>query len=189
MGLERPGEGFRGELAALVAVENPGGAVGPDRLLQAVNAEPAVQRVRDPPGQHLARIPIDHRHQVGEPVGKAHVSDIRAPNLVRMVDFQPAQQIGINLVPGMRPAGVRPRRHAREPQLPHQPLDPLAVDPVAQAAQVGRHLAAAVERMPRVFRVDQRQQFQFLPVRFRRAAGRVEERAGDARQCALAARR
>ncbi len=102
-------EGVRSELAALVAIENLRGAVGTERLLQAVHAEAAVQRVRDPPRQHLARVPVDHGHQVDETARQTHVGDVGGPDLVRMVDLHAAQQIGIDLVPGM---GSRPRRGA-----------------------------------------------------------------------------
>ncbi len=59
MPLEHPGERFRGELATLVAVEDFRVSVGPQSLLQAIHAESAVQRVRDPPSQHFARVPVD----------------------------------------------------------------------------------------------------------------------------------
>ena len=76
-----------------------------------------------------------------------------------------------------------------QPRHPHQPLRPLAADPVTHLPNVNQHLAAAVERMPRVFGVDQGQQRQFLGVWFRRLAGRVGRGSGDARQSALAGQR
>ena len=44
------------------------------------------------------------------------------------------------------PAGGGPRCHANQSQLAHQPLDPLAVDAMPQAAQIHLHLAAVVKR-------------------------------------------
>ncbi len=76
-----------------------------------------------------------------------------------------SKQIRIHLVLRVGAARVRSRRHARESQDAHQALDPLAVDPVPPAAQVHRDLAAAVERVPGVFGVNQSQQCQFLLVR------------------------
>ena len=54
----------------------------------------------------------------------------------------------------------------RKTQYAHQPLHAFAVDLVPQAAQVLLYLAATVKRMPRVFGINQRQQRQFLLVRF-----------------------
>jgi site-specific DNA recombinase len=112
-----------------------------------------------------------------------------APDLARAVDLQTPQQVGIGRVLGMGLAGVRSRRQAHQPQHPHQPLDALAIDPVPKAPEIGRHPAAAVEGMSRVFRVDQRQQFQVLRVRLRLPAGRVQDRAGNPGQHALPAGR
>ncbi len=189
MPLENPGERLRGELATLVAVEDFRDAVGPQGLPQAIDAKPAVQCVRDPPGQHLARVPVDHRHQIREPVRQPDVGDVGTPGLVGPVNLHPPQQVGVDLVLRVRAAGVRARRHARQPQHPHQPLHPLAVDPVAHLPQVDRHLAAAVERMPGVLRVNQCQQGQRPGVRFRPPARRVDRGTGNPGQFALAGQR
>lgn len=74
-------------------------------------------------------------------------------------------------------------------QYTHQPLNPLAVDPMPQAAQIHRHLAAAVERVARVFGVDQRQQRQFLFVRLCLRVRGIDAGAGDTRQFALPGQR
>jgi len=60
---------------------------------------------------------------------------------------------------------------------------------MAHLPQVDHHLAAAVERMPGVFCVNQIQQGQLPGVRFRHPAGRVGRGAGNPRQLALAGQR
>jgi len=60
---------------------------------------------------------------------------------------------------------------------------------MAQLTQIDHHLAAAVERMPRVFGINQSQQRQFFVVRFRHPAGRVGRGSGNPRQLALTGQR
>lgn len=81
--------------------------------------------------------------------------------------------------------GAMPAR----PSIPHQPLAPFAVDPMAQAAQVYRHFAAAVERLPRVFGVNRRQQRPFQFVRLSAQARRIDGGTGDTRPFALPGQR
>jgi hypothetical protein len=85
----------------------------------------------------------------------------------------------------MGAAGVGPRCHARERQYAHQPLDPLAVDPMSHAAQVYRHLAATVKRVPCVFGINLHQQCQFLLIRCGGQARRINGGAGNTRKLAL----
>src|SRR6516225_2051075 len=51
------------ELGALVAVEHLRPSVLAQRILQAVHAERRVHAVAEAPGQHLAAVPVDDRHQ------------------------------------------------------------------------------------------------------------------------------
>lgn len=62
-------------------------------------------------------------------------------------------------------AGVRPRCHSSQAQDPHQSLNPFAVDAIPFAAEMHHHLATAVERVERIFGVDQRK-YQFFIVRY-----------------------
>lgn len=57
------------------------------------------------------------------------------------------------------------------------------------AAQVYRHLAAAVERVPCVFSVDLPQQDQFLLVRFGNQVRGIDSGTGDTRQFTLSGQR
>ena len=88
------------------------------------------------------------------------------PHLIGPCHHHASEQIRIHAVLRMEATRVRPRRHARKTQYAHQSLHPLAVDLVPDPEQVLPDLAAAVKRMPGVFRVNQSQQCQFLLVRF-----------------------
>ena len=119
--LEDGGEFLRGELAALVAVEDLGFAVFGNGLLECFNAKVCRHRVRQPPGQYPPSGPVHDRHQVQETLLHRDVTDVGGPHLVRPIDGHAPQQVGINLVLGMRAAGVRFRRDCPQAQLLHQP--------------------------------------------------------------------
>jgi len=61
---QNAGKPRRGELATLIGVEDLRAAKPLQSLLQRLNAEVRLQRVRHPPRQHLARGPVHHRHQI-----------------------------------------------------------------------------------------------------------------------------
>ena len=115
------------------------------------------------------------------------VRDVRAPHLVRTVDRQTAQQVRVNPVLGVGHAGARlpvDRLHAHQP---HQTAHPVPADDHALAAQMARHLPAAVECMLQVQLVQpahQRQVLRALPKRLV-----VLRRATHAEQPALARQR
>lgn len=67
----------------------------------------------------------------------------------------PTQPVGRDLVLRVRPARGGPRRHAGQPQLPHQAWDPLAIDAAARRAEGKTPRAAAVERVSCVRLVEQ----------------------------------
>ena len=179
-------EYIAGELAALVAVEHLGLAMLSQGVFQAVHAERRFHAVADAPTQHPPGIPVDHSHQVGKASLQAHVGDVRTPDLIRPHHRHPTQQIGVHLVLWVRRAGVRPWRHPGQEHGAHEALYPLAVDPVATAKQVHHHLAATVERMARVFLIDQAlEHFVDLDEHHWLALG-VDRRARHAGQHALA---
>jgi len=171
LALEHAREGRAGELRALVAVEDLGPAVLAQRVFQAVHAERRVHAVAKPPGQYAPRVPVDDRHQVGEPARQPDVRYVRTPHLVRARDRHAAQQVGIDLVLRLRLARVRPRRHARQSHAAHQALHALAIDDAARSLQEHHHAPAAVERSARVFLVDQAAQQQVLGARLSRHRG------------------
>ena len=57
-----------------------------------------VHGVRQPPCQHRAARPVDHRYQIEEAPPDRNVGDVGRPYLVRPIDRQVAQQIGEDLV-------------------------------------------------------------------------------------------
>lgn len=89
-----------------VGVHDLGRPEAGDGLVQCLDAEVRLQRVRDAPGQHLARVPVHDRHQIEEPSPHPQIGDVRSPNLIGPIHPQPAQQVGIRLVPLRRLAGV-----------------------------------------------------------------------------------
>src|ERR1700761_592019 len=99
---QNTGKPRRGELAALIGVENLGVAKPLQSLLQRLNAEVSVHRVRDTPRQHLARGPVHHRHQIQKTAPHWYIRDVSTPDLVRTLNHQLPQQIRIDLVRGVR---------------------------------------------------------------------------------------
>src|SRR5208283_5113116 len=64
--LKDAGERLAGELAALVAVENLGPAVFPDRLLERLDAEAGLHRDRHPMRKHAPGEPVDDGDEIDE---------------------------------------------------------------------------------------------------------------------------
>src|SRR4051794_22151139 len=60
------GASFAGELRSLVGVEDVGPAMAGDRVFESGNAEVGIQRVRQPPCQHLAAEPVHDGDEVEE---------------------------------------------------------------------------------------------------------------------------
>src|ERR1700760_3014487 len=64
--LQNAGKARRGELAALVRIEDVRTAEPCQGFFQRLNAELNIHGVRHPPGQNLPRRPVHHRNQVEE---------------------------------------------------------------------------------------------------------------------------
>jgi len=71
------------------------------------------------------------------------ICDVRAPDLIRPVNRQSTQQMGVDLV--LRVWGAQPQLQVNrcQPDLAHQPPHPLARYTIALQPEVPRHLAAA----------------------------------------------
>ena len=86
---QAPGPFRRGELTSLIGVENlrntPGGT---HRTLQSLQAQIGSHGVGKRPAQHLARVPVHHRAQIGVAARHRHISDVGTPHLVGPVDGQ-----------------------------------------------------------------------------------------------------
>ena len=135
------------ELAALIRVHDLGWAEFVDRLVQRLEAELGLPltgrclhantergRVRYPPGQHLAGEPVHalrrlkaiayrpkDRHQREEPFAHRQIGDVGAPDLVGLIDAQPAQQIRLGLVALRRLAGIGFLLDRHQSHKAHQP--------------------------------------------------------------------
>ena len=102
-----------------------------------------------------------------------------------LLEFLYQKQMKVAACVRVRTAGVGPRRHPGQPHLAHQPLYPLAIDAVAGHAQEYHHLAAAVERAPRVLPVDQATEHQINFVDWHGPLPRIDRGARYACQNAL----
>ena len=130
---QHAGKAVAGELRALVGIEDFRHAVGLDGLFQTVHTEPGIHRVRQPPCQYLAAVPIDDRDQIDKAVQQPNIGDVGAPHLVGADDIDAPEQVRINLVLRMRLAGVGAGRHACQAQCLHQAPHPLAIDGIPTA--------------------------------------------------------
>src|SRR6266704_1991699 len=151
-----------GELRALVGIEDTGLAEPGERLAERLDAEPRRERVRQPPGQHPSRRPVDDRDQVEKPLVHRDVRYIARPHLVRLVNHLAAQEVRIDLVREVRLAGVALRPDRPQPELPHQPPDAPTADrnPLPRERHV--QSPAAVDRMVGENPVEPLQKIEFL---------------------------
>ncbi len=124
-------------------------------FFEGLDAEVGIHGVRQPPGQHAPARPVHDGHEVEKAPPHRDVRDVCAPDLVRPVDHEAAQQIGPLAVLGMGHRGARPLVNRREPYLRHQTTDPLAPDGVALPPEMARHLPAPVPRRLEELRIDQ----------------------------------
>jgi hypothetical protein len=85
---ERAGEGGRGELRALVNIEDLGLAKPCEGLLERRKAKRDVHRVRQAPCQHRPRRPVDDRHEIEKATPDRDVCDVGRPDVVRPLDPQ-----------------------------------------------------------------------------------------------------
>ena len=154
-------------------------------FLKRLDTEACVQRVRQPPGQDISARPVHGCHQVKEAAAHRDVGDIGAPDMVRALDRQGLEQIGVDPVLGVRSAGTRRPIDRLKPHQAQQTTGPAAADAHALAAQVADHLTGTVERILQKQRIDAPHQRQSLRAL---ALGRVIERgAPDRQQTALTA--
>jgi hypothetical protein len=148
-----PGEGR--ELRPLIGVHDLGRAELVDRLVQRLDAEVGLKRVRYPPSPHLAGVPVHDGDQIEEAFAHRQVGDVGAPDLVGPLDPQTAQQIGVGLVLLRGPAGVGLLVDRHQPHEAHQSSDPFPVHSMALVLQAPSHLPHAVERGIQELLVDQ----------------------------------
>src|ERR1700719_406589 len=85
-----------------------------------------------------------------KPLLHGDVGYVSGPHLVRMVDRLVAQEVWVDLVPGMPLAGVPLRPDRLQPELPHQPPDAPAANrnPLSQEPGAGGCRSFAQIRNP-----------------------------------------
>ena len=88
-------KGLRRELGTLVGVEDLRSAVGEDGLLEGLDAEAALHRVREPPREHAPAVPVDDGDQVQEAFSHWDEGDVGRVDLPGAVDGKAPKAIGI----------------------------------------------------------------------------------------------
>ncbi len=154
-----------------------------DRFVQRINAEAGLQSVGDAPGQHLTCMPIYNGHQIQEPAPHRQIGDVRTPDLIRPLNSQPSQKIGIDLVPLGGLAGVRFLVDRHEAHQSHQAADAFLIDNVAFVAQMSGHLANTKERRFQKLFIDHTHQIEVQFCLTLRLV--IKRRPGDRQQSAL----
>ena len=74
--------GRSGELRFLMYIHDFGFAVFGDGLFHRLNAKAGIQRVGEPPRQHLTRRPVHDGHKIKEPVRHWYLVNVATPDLV-----------------------------------------------------------------------------------------------------------
>ena len=119
------------------------------------------------------------------PRGPLQKGDVGAPDMVRPLDRQVAQQIWVNPVLRLQRAGARRPIDCLKPHQARRACGPMAPDPHALAAQVQRNPTSAAKRVLQERLVDaahRRQRLGALPLRLV-----VERGTSDRQQAALPA--
>ena len=98
-GFEPLCKGSPGELCTLIGVENLRLGVHKGAF-QGAKTEVTVTGDRDFPGHHVARQPVEERHQIDEPVEQANVRGIRTPDLIDARNRHLLQQVRRDLLAG-----------------------------------------------------------------------------------------
>ncbi len=127
---EPRGEGHTGELTALIAIEDLGAPVG-ECLLKGLETEGGVLGIRHHPRHDVAAIPIQNGHEKQKAPVHRDIGHVGAPHLIRVVNHEIPQQIGIDRMSRMRSAHVRARSHTCQAHEPHKSLDALAIHRIA----------------------------------------------------------
>ena len=76
------------------------------RFLDCLDAKVGLQRDRHPPGKDTAGEPVDDSRKIDEATRHRDVGDVHRPDLIGPNDWQVAQKVGVDFVPGGRFRGV-----------------------------------------------------------------------------------
>jgi hypothetical protein len=114
------------------------------RLFDGVDAKARFHRDRHAPTENTATEPVDDRGEIDEALGHRDVGDVHRPDLVGTLDFVGAQQVRIDRLLAVAPAGVGLAVQCFDAHPPHQPLHRTARHGHAFAQQLSPDLAHAV---------------------------------------------
>lgn len=142
--LERLGEIVAGKLCPLVRVEDLRHTISAQRLIEGMYAEIRLQGIGKPPGQDSTTVPVHDNAKIHKSPGHRDIGDVAGPHLIDMIDRKVSEQIRVNSVLRIGPAGVGFWVNRFDAHQPHKPLDPLAVDLTALSSEMPRHRSAAV---------------------------------------------
>jgi hypothetical protein len=129
-----------------------------DLVLGPMANKVSFQRVRDATGQNLPGKPVHDGDEIEEAATHGQVGDVGAPSLVGPFHPQPAEQIGVGLVPLRGSAGIGLLVDRHQSHEPHQPPDAFPVHDKPLVLQMSGHLADAVERSVQKLPVEQQHQ-------------------------------
>jgi hypothetical protein len=90
---------------------------------QGLDAEIRVQCVGEPPGEHVAGVPVDDGYQVEESSGHEDIGDVRHPDMVRPCYPGAAEQGRIDFMVRRRLSSTVVPVDGLEPHHAHQPMD------------------------------------------------------------------
>jgi len=121
--LEDGGKCFAGKLAPLVGVEYLRSAVFEQSFFERLNAESGVQRVGQSPGEDLSGGPVHDCYQVHKPPCHGDVGNISCPDLIRPVYGQPPQQVRVDRMLRLPPAGAWLGSQGFDPHDKHETAD------------------------------------------------------------------
>ena len=110
-------------------------------------------------------------------------TDVAGPGLIRMIDRNPFQKIGIDLMVEARETGPRLRINRLQPHSPHQTANPLRIDRISPCPQPRRHLRHPVKRRLRKLFIDPVHQHQVVGIIPLRLV--IHRRTGEAQEFTL----
>ncbi len=139
-----------GEWATLIGVEDLRATVAVNGFSHRIQTEVGGQRVGEPPGEYPARVPVDHGEQVEEAPAHRDGGDVGCPHLIRSLDREIAQEVGMDFIPPLPTRGVGLPVERFDPHARPQGADVLASRREALGPQEIAQHAGAGERVLKV---------------------------------------
>jgi hypothetical protein len=148
-GLQGADVGMARELAALIRVEDfrLRLAEGP---IDGHEHEIHFQALIQLPTHHITRIPINNCYQIHPASELANVSNIYSPNMVRLADLKPLEQVRVYAMRFVCDAQIWLRCDPFDTHFTHMPLHLFAIDHLTFPSEASRYSTRAVERALRI---------------------------------------